>query len=313
MFEILFVGGKGEEAKASSITFATAVEASAVSQYITTETGKKTRIKQIVDDSWRIREAARYTSGEYKSLPEWWVKAPWWTKSKMAKDHYVHFAKDGKRIAFTESAEKGLEDKQAVLDATKYLGKYFNGALPSRDIQSFGLRLDLADYPLHISKAPEDFERVYEEGGKANIGSCMSASRKTFNAQHHPAYAYGAGDLAIAWIEEKGVIKARCVIWPEKKRRSNLYFAADKYRHLLRSHLDALGLDCAGLIGARMLIVPRLKTRPDSTFIMPFLDGVGAVRVGEGKNKGFFVTDVSGAYRPGQNGRIHVAKEYLPK
>ena len=130
MFRVIFAD-TGEPAL--SIYFDTATQASAIRACLAT--ARPLRIARIVNDSWRIREALRFDNGTYKPLPAIVMQAKWFIGSEADRNHFAHRANsDSSKVAFTESPEKGMGDKQTVIPINRYLARYFGDELRSEEI-----------------------------------------------------------------------------------------------------------------------------------------------------------------------------------
>jgi hypothetical protein len=254
--------------------------ANAAAKQIAKATGLKTRIKPVVKDEWRKREAERLKDGTYKLLPDWWTDDVWWAGSMPSKDHYAHLSSDSTRIAFTESPEKGAADRQLTMSPSAYLGRFFSNVLGGYEISTISTKLLYGDVEVKYSRAPEDFERVYENQNvfhsHSSNESCMRYERDYFQSKssgHHPAYVFGAGDLAIAWIEDKSSsdfkIKARAVVYPDKMTYVRTYGISEEMNMVLINALEAAGYKKGrGFAGARLL-----KIECEGGLVMPYIDG----------------------------------------
>lgn len=250
----------------------------------------KVRIQKVVTAAWEEREAKRLTEGTYTPLPDWWRDMYFWRANKhIHGKHFAHVAdKDPSKIAFTESPEKGEADIQLVMTPTAYLSRFFKDFLNQREIRDIGSRYYLGDFELKISDKPEDFERVYEAasevcGDGSDATSCMRYTRKQmaemngYTLPHHPSYVYGAGDLAIAWIEdEDSSIVGRAVIWPEKKTYVRVYGNTANHHAMMHTLLKAQGYThVPEMEGAKLLKIPvtfNNQEKGRKYYLMPYLD-----------------------------------------
>lgn len=257
----------------TDIVFPDAKTAQAFANEHKAKTGERVRLSRIVTEAWRAREAARLQDGTYAPLPAWWQAAPWWQGSEAARDHYAHMAKDGARIAFTESAEKGAADSQLVLSGTKYLARYFSNVLAPHDIAQIGLQIGAESFHVQFSDCADMFEKVYTEGG---IPSCMAHDADDYSSEFHPVRVYAAGDLQIAWVEspesdeENFSILARAVVWPAKKTYTRIYYnSSDNNAKMIKALAD-LGYrkNEHGFTGARL----RRKESRRGGFVAPYID-----------------------------------------
>ena len=159
MFRVIFAD-TGEAAL--SLTFASASEASAIRACLATP--RPLRIARIVNDSWRIRETHRLYRGEYKPLPAIIANAEWFVNSDADKNHFAHRANsDSAKIAFTESPEKGMDDKQTVIPINRYLARYFGDKLRSEEIAKISALYTAQDYNLTIGNDAQAFRFAYSD------------------------------------------------------------------------------------------------------------------------------------------------------
>jgi len=244
MFRVIFADtGK----PALSIAFASASEASAIRDCLAT--ARPLRIARVVNDSWRIREALRFDNGTYKPLPAIITGADWFINSEADRNHFAHRAKsDSAKIAFTESAEKGMDDKQTVIPINRYLARYFGDKLRSEEIAKISALYTSPEYTMTIGDDAKSFLFAYsgqDVKSESSIHlSCMRYTKEYFGTPCHPAEAYAAGDLSIAYIvcpdDSKKVI-ARALIWPEKMSFVRVYGIDETIRVALAQMLEDRG------------------------------------------------------------------------
>jgi hypothetical protein len=267
------------------VTFASAKEAQAARVMHESATGCKLRIAKVVENiAWREREASLFADGTRKPLPQWWLESPWWVNNaEIHADHFPHMSqKQEGKIAFTESPEKGAGDIQTVVSASRYLARYFGlqrnkndmlfRILRDEEIAAISARFEAGDVEVKIGSTPEAFEDVYRRAEyvcaeNTSARSCMASSYGRF--PHHPAYVYGAGDLAIAYIEKENVVIARAVIWPERKEFVRIYGNTFTECVALRTYLEGEGYTQANhFVGAKLLKIPA-----HGEYLMPYIDG----------------------------------------
>lgn len=217
------------------------------------------RVKPVVDDSWKERERARLAYGEYTRLPS--------EVDEMAqRDHPEHYAHASKsqagKVAFTESAEKGSQDRQTRKRAGAYLREYWPD-LSDSEVQRLALICDNEAKPrvLEIATEADDFERIYTDGPT----SCMGYDASDYQSDEHPVRAYAGYDLAIGWIEGERGITGRAVLWPDQMRHATIYGDVERMRQALA---DA-GYSSGSLDGAKM---SKLENS-DGSHAMPYIDG----------------------------------------
>jgi hypothetical protein len=185
--------------------------------------------------TWKERELGRFHAltpdvPDYKH-PVWANERFWVHNPEIHAEHFAHSSvKNPTLIAFTESEEKGLQDRQTSMKPGKYLRKYFGDVLNAKQISFYaewwakGLRpATELDAALAFASTPDDIERVYNDGPR----SCMA---KDYSFGIHPSRVYGAGDLAVAYLTRPtGDIIARALTWPEKKVFGRCYPTPDRW------------------------------------------------------------------------------------
>lgn len=205
---------------------------------------------------WKTREVERFASGYYQLVP--WTKEDWWTPIE---GHYAHVShEDPSKLAYTPDERHGREDRQLRTKPGRYLAKFFPALAPTAVQQAVDMWNGAHDAgSVLFASSPDDIERVYREGPS----SCMDGGHR-FRSPVHPARVYGAGDLAVAYLERGGRITARAVCWPERKSYSTVY--GDSAR--LESALGALGYrDDGAFDGARLL-----RIEAYGRFVCPYID-----------------------------------------
>lgn len=272
MFRVIFAD---TGTPALSIAFASAGEASAIRACLATP--RPLRIARIVNDSWRIRESLRFDNGTYKPLPAIIMQAEWFANSESDKNHFAHRANlDSNKIAFTESPEKGMEDRQTVIPINRYLARYFGDTLRSEEIAKISALYTAPEYALTIGNDAESFRFAYSnqdvKSESSFYSSCMRYSKEYFGTPCHPAEAYAAGDLAIAYItspDDSAKVIARVVIWPEKMQFVRVYGIDETIRVALIDMLESRGFERADdWRGARIRAIVF-----DDRFVVPYIDG----------------------------------------
>jgi hypothetical protein len=238
---------------------------------------------------WRCREMDRMPN---RKQPVW-VKEKFWSVYGHAHgDHYVHVSETNPRLlAYTVNEDKGERDIQTPIKPGRYLSMFFKDVLSAKKIawlaawQASGSRPDedQGAGELKFATTPDDIATVYIRGPY----SCMDG-RDFKKVETHPCRVYGAGDLAVAYLELDNKIIARCLTWPEKKVAGRVYptperWQDDKFRNWTESQecqdtlvnrLKALGYtfiledeDSASFNGARILRVPY-----HGGYLMPYMD-----------------------------------------
>lgn len=222
-------------------------------------------------DYWRLRESGRFQSGYYEPVP--WARESWFIGSPQGADHYCHMSRDkSAMVAFTESEEKGRDDKQKRMRAGRYLTQYFGASITDIEIRHWAGKLSIlvggdSDL-LHFATTPDDIEQIYRDGPH----SCMAHEPGHYSGPCHPTRIYGAGDLAVAYIERESSIAARVLCYPANKVYSTVYGDGGVWTQQLKDLLESAGYshssDSANWDGARLL-----RVEVDyGNFVIPYFD-----------------------------------------
>jgi len=240
--------------------------------------GRKYRVVKIavsnVSDkpAWHNREQRLFDAGVYKKTP--WHDEPWVIAS-----HFAHVSrKSPSKLAFTKNDEHGERDIQTVMRPGRYLTAYYNDKLSQDDIRAWcgKYAAENEDIELKFATTPDEIEEVYTNGPR----SCMSKKASYYDSSQHPVRVYGAGDLAVAYIEnleceragdseggENSRITARAICWPEKKVYGRIYGDESRLRGLLQEAGFERG--DSEFEGARLL-----RIEDEDGFIVPYLDNI---------------------------------------
>jgi hypothetical protein len=171
----------------------------------------------------------------------------------------------GDKISYYATKYDAYDDKRS----TRRLGRYLREFTTKDDneIAEICARLgvDSGDGILKFASTRNEIKHVYENGPR----SCMSQRGVDFNAAGiHPAEAYAAGDISIAYLERDGRITARCVCVPETKKYAPSVYG-DYVR--LKAMLDDAGWtvgDWSFLRGCKMLKLDIGNNR----YAVPYID-----------------------------------------
>lgn len=272
MFRVIFAD---TGSPALSIAFDTATQASAIRDCLAT--ARPLRIARIVNDSWRIREALRFDNGTYKPLPAIIMDAEWFIGSEADRNHFAHRANcDPAKIAFTESPEKGMDDRQTVIPINRYLARYFGDKLRSEEIAKLSALYTAPEHTLTIGSDAQAFHFAYSDQQVKSESSmhysCMRYTAGYFGTPCHPAETYAAGDLAIAYItcpDDSARVIARAIIWPKKMSFVRVYGIDETIRVALVQMLEDRGYCRAeDWRGARIRAIEF-----DGRLVVPYIDG----------------------------------------
>jgi hypothetical protein len=237
--------------------------------------GRSDRFRVVrVDDAtapvvdWRQREQDRFLDGTYTGLP--WMYTAWANKEAPLYsfsdklDHFAHVsADDPAKLAYTPDEAHGVADRQIRMRPGRYLERFYGDVLTPDEIRHWASRYaaDNEAQELRFANTPSDIEDVYTRGPT----SCMSHPAREYASSVHPVRVYGAGDLAVAYIERDDEVTARALCWPAKQRYGRVYGDAGRLAPLL----EAAGYEQRGdFTGAKLL---RIEDG-DGQFVCPYLD-----------------------------------------
>ena len=165
-------------------------------------------------------------------------------------------------------------------------------------------------FRIQYAKTPKEIAAVYSmETGAFN--SCMQYKPGHWQGPrgHHPTEAYGAGDLAVAYVlDNTQRLHSRALVWPDKGKIGRIYGS----QHILLNALREDGWDVDGYYpydtfeGARVHLIPYPSTaQPEgdgpAVVFLPYIDGGNSnmygVRINpENTKEGFITTSTKGRY-----------------
>lgn len=210
---------------------------------------------------WRERELRR--PGRTR-LP--WKHEPWWQESEHWPMHFPYPASsDAGKIAFTQSEERGREDRQTVMRPGAYLARYFSEHLTECDIQRWALAwaTEFAPCELELAYDADEIQEVYENGPN----SCMSYYASDYAGGIHPVRAYAGPDLALAYIRNgDGDITGRALVWPDRMIHGRIYGDCERMADALQRE----GYSSSDLSGARLTLI---RAEDGVGIHAPFVDG----------------------------------------
>jgi hypothetical protein len=206
-------------------------------------------------NAWRDREYTR-------KLREY-IAAPFFQLIEdRYPDHYLHLSMtQAGKLAYTKSVQHGIEDRQTIVRAGKYLTEYYADLGPETIAKYAGM-VSAESVDLKIARSPDEILTAYT----ADLGSCMRAGKDCLQRlPQHPVRAYGNSDLAVAYTGPIDNVKARCIVWPDKMIYNRPYGHTSMIEPLLRS----AGYTQGRIEGARI----RAIAYRDG-WIVPYVDGV---------------------------------------
>lgn len=225
---------------------------------------------------WRWREYTRLYDGTYRSIPDLGLSIAY------EPDHYLHLASTGTEpdmVAYTASPDKGIADRQTVIKFGKYLKKYHGEELTDAQIQNavtlLKTKLTATPATLRFTTDRDTISRIFETETRAcgsDAVSCMHGKFEDWTNRPYHVYA-DSPDVAVAYLEESGQIKARSVVSTKDKVFVRLY-SVDGCNVLceqLRQLLDEAGYEKGSLEGNRLNKLPTRKGKE----VLPYIDNGG--------------------------------------
>lgn len=272
MFNIIDTTTKkllANDATGELVVFETAVQALDIIKMMSNPRNYQLR-KVVEETDWRSREQVKFSSGEYV-LPEF-------LKQYSLPDHFLHVSKDKSlTLAYTKDEVKGRQNIQSRITVSGYL-QIFQKHLCKATIDSLERRFkDVYEFEdgLIITQDPDEIVKAYRIVNtkcKHVTGSCMQP--KFRGLPKHPTYAYGGGDLALAYLRDhEGKTTQRSICWPEKKIYGRIY-GDSKIADLLKKRgykpSRYYSEDNPSFAGARLRAIP--LPRDENVYLMPFFD-----------------------------------------
>ena len=245
-----------------------------------------------VDTAWHDREIQRFETGEYIPLVNELIIAANIFETKTNSKLFAHISKKNPSlIAYTKDAIKGAQDKQSLLSIEAFVKMV---CVADDETQAYLTLLQTNHAKAHapaqfkLATTPDEIEKVYTNYApdmRHVSGSCMRYDHesvrwpKVDGKPFHPVRAYGAEDLAIAYMtNSEGKTTGRALCWPERKIYSRMYADNDSLHKALQeagySKSSYYGTG-PSLNGARLLLVET----DSGDYIAPYLDEVGSARI----------------------------------
>lgn len=247
-------------------TYPTGSEAAAIAATLNDEfrehgATERVRVARMVaaDDSWKLREQARFDDGTYKRLP--WASYEW-----AIADHFAHVSNvDDNLVAYTRDNTAGVADKQLRVRPGRYLEQHYRHVLSQDDIRHWCAVFDRDQGrgELLFADTADGIQSVYENGPN----SCMSDPAANYDSEIHPTCVYAAGDLGIAYMENEERVTARALVWAERKIYGRMYGDENRLEALLKEAGFTHGSNARDWEGARLL-----RVEQDDRFVAPYLD-----------------------------------------
>lgn len=162
-----------------------------------------------------------------------------------------------KQVAYYRNAADLVADRATRTTLGRFLRRNFDTITDAQVQRIDAVFRACYSPPLQIATSPEDIMKVYSNGPS----SCMSGA---------PAVrAYGDSDLAVAYLGTLDKVRARAVIWPERKRYVRIY-GDEALRHVLVAAGYQHNTD---IVGARLRLVQLEDNTSDRRMAhLPYID-----------------------------------------
>ena len=302
-----------KDADGNPVVYATGNECALAMHEMQATTGKRYRPARVIDPNWRDRELAKalteYVLPKWQALffhqletrdrftgnqsvrwcstdyafspdrPDFYTGDPIRQRNivlPVIPDHYMHVSKlDSSKVAYTKDEESGSADRQTQTTVGRYLTAYYPDL--DNELIKYINSLHQQEYqPVAVKFATgEKITEIYKACHDSGAGSCMTKPDHYYNSSCHPTLVFSAGDLALAYIADfdETHIKARALVWPDKKIYARLYGDYET----LRSGLQTLGYTSDGSFhGAK---IKRIKDEDSDRLVLPYLDGVQGISI----------------------------------
>jgi hypothetical protein len=251
------------------------------------------------------RESLRFREGVYTTVP--WATESWNINSGYSTKHFAHVSEitddSGNSkclVAYTPDERKGFADIQIATKPRRYLVQFFGKiwkdtqGMSDAEVDKYAdqlaskLEFQMLKVDVLLAYNQDHIRWVFEHSNRPNEYSdsssviqklmagcptCMSHQGDEYSTSGiHPTEVYGYGDLAVAHLIDKSsnemIVKARELVWPDKKIRSHATKGTYGWETKLDGGLALLGYKRGDFDGARIL---HLKNKSDKT-ILPYFD-----------------------------------------
>lgn len=165
-------------------------------------------------------------------------------------------------ITFVPDWKYGEDYLSVSMSPGKFLQKYYP-SLSSKEVEEWIALCRNSSITLEILSDPSKIAEAYTNGPR----SCMSHSARHYELPIHPSEAYGSpGDLCLAILKHRGLIKGRALVWPERKFHGRVYGMVTELTQMLTDE----GYTRHHFNGARLR---KIKYRGyNDAFVLPWID-----------------------------------------
>jgi len=281
------------------------------------KTYKKYKPEVIVDDSWKLRESKRFNSGEY--IEPKWINYVYqkttkidsltqkesldymmfhkeylygssddekskWIKINVNTEHFLHVSNlDRSKIAFTDSPQKGMLDRQTQMNVASYLVNHCN---IDNDLARFIAMYHSNEYSTSqvlFAESSDDIANVYINGPDSCMGGIDHGRNIKKDDEYYSKYqsgsfcqptrVYGNSDFKLAYLKDKqGRITARTLVLKDSLHYLRIYGDSDR----LRSALKDMGYshDYGATLGKK---IRKIWDESKDEYVLPYLDGMQTI------------------------------------
>lgn len=215
------------------------------------------------DENWRAVLEAKFTSGEWKKMPEFFPEK---------EDTFLHVSvHDESRVAYVPDEKFGKTGKTRSCSPGRYLANCFSNTMSETERSAMSSRYLAHCEGWEFQKAtndPDEFLWVYthcEEGAQA----CMCRGEGGYSGDGHPVTLYADSDFSLIYLTDGDTVFGRAIVDDVRKRYVSIYGRSD----IMRKHLADEGYHSADTQrGAKMRI--HLVIDDDyAHFKLPYIDG----------------------------------------
>jgi hypothetical protein len=249
---------------------------------------------------WEMREMDRMTNGTYEPLP---AGLAYEVGANPA--HYIHITTQenplGDMVAYTQSTEHGIRDRQTKIKFGRYLRKYHSN-LSDSQIEHYVSKLKTyksvcgnigarVTFVTDRATITEVFEtRMYARDSSSV--SCMFGKFSDWDDAPYHVYA-DSPDVAIACLKLDGKLVARTVVSTKNKKWIRCYSVEMErsFCDILQDKLEKSGYVHGELYGSKLTKLPK----QDDMHVLPYIDGGAGVKTVRHEGKDYWEV-TSGKY-----------------
>ena len=217
----------------------------------------------------------KFYDGHWQAVP--WAREDWFRDSPYAYLHMLHMSEQNPlQIAYTQSIDKLLANRQTPTKPGRYLTQFFSDVLSESQIKHWAEKVTAASAPCELDYIAGDdragWLKVY---AAPDVDSCMRGASSV------GVYAHDKSVLRLAYITQGGTIKGRAIVREDNKEYIRCYpntsgVDGQKFHTIMTEMIEAAGYTHGSLMGVRLA---KLHYEGDSDkFVMPYLDA------GEGRS-----------------------------